>query len=935
MAKEKRPDGPQWLEHTEVIDDLKWIKGIGQLPAEYMIVGERPGNEEVTTGNLFTGPAGLEILFPTMDKAGFQYLKEGVASCKHVAARAEDYAIYMTNAVKFCPPAKRAVNASDLKVCRPCLEEEMKRCAPKVIVCLGAKSLTAVMGRGHNLSDYRGSFVKHPTLPDTEVFTTYNPAFILRNPERQVDYDRDWKLLTDRQLGREVERDTMNFMVLQSVAQIRAFKQHLFDTYPNPFLMIDCEWDGATWMSPDRYIRTVQLGFELGQAVVIEFFDEGVVPEGESWTHDCRGNVMDDHDAAWAEIKLILEDERVDIGGQNVIADGEWLLSYDIDVRSRVVYDTMLAEHDICETGPFALEDLTIKYTNIGHYELPVKEWVKEHKKICKHGYGPVPRDLLLPYSAWDVDAPRRIAIKQAPELQQFREPRGKYPSLWETDMDTQHTLYEIERTGMLIDKERLAHLTKDYTEVLTQLASRAKLMAHNEGVVDFNFRSQPQVASLLFDNLGLTPIKTTKGKAWTDHMQNQPREAQALYSPCTDMNTLEILQEKHPFVKVMADIRRVDQARKTWLRDPSPDFDEATSGGGIIAKIWVDGRIHPRFSQLAETGRFKTSKPNCQNWPKRAEGYIWKIFETFGKERPDQIRTIVIPKPGHFLMEADFVQAELFVLAALSGDEVMWGTLTTPGKDMHDMTAISSFHLSVLGPDGNPMPEDYLLTLAKDDMAAFEKLQKQLMYLDLQGERMSRADFKNTIRVSAKNLNFGIPYGRGSMDIARQVKGETGSTQSLDILQAEIDTMMEVWKEQTFVDAWGYMCSCADAVTKTGLLTNPWGRCRRFTVGNSREGVAGMQRQAQNFPIQSTVADTCMVAMYLIKRYREEHNLHFRIVNQIHDAVMVEVPENEIEETKVMFQETMGKIDIPIPDRDPLRLGIDIDVMTRWGEKV
>jgi len=95
------------------------------------------------------------------------------------------------------------------------------------------------------------------------------------------------------------------------------------------------------------------------------------------------------------------------------------------------------------------------------------------------------------------------------------------------------------------------------------------------------------------------------------------------------------------------------------------------------------------------------------------------------------------------------------------------------------------------------------------------------------------------------------------------------------------------------------------------------------------------MQREAQNYNIQSTVADTCMIAMHLAVDYRAKHNLHFKLINQVHDALMVEVPEDEIEATKNMFNETMGQIDIPVRDRKPLRLSIDIDVLTRWGEKL
>jgi DNA polymerase I-like protein with 3'-5' exonuclease and polymerase domains len=97
---------------------------------------------------------------------------------------------------------------------------------------------------------------------------------------------------------------------------------------------------------------------------------------------------------------------------------------------------------------------------------------------------------------------------------------------------------------------------------------------------------------------------------------------------------------------------------------------------------------------------------------------------------------------------------------------------------------------------------------------------------------------------------------------------------------------------------------------------------------------VAAMQREAQNFPIQSTVADTCLLALAQMVQYRKDYDLHFRIVNQIHDAIMLEVPELEIEPTKQMYKDTMGNIQIPVPNSEPLVLSVDIDILDRWGAK-
>jgi DNA polymerase-1 len=567
---------------------------------------------------------------------------------------------------------------------------------------------------------------------------------------------------------------------------------------------------------------------------------------------------------------------------------------------------------------------------------MAVSAWVAEHKAECIHGYGPVPRDLLLPYGATDVDAPLQIAQAQMEYLAEFTTPRGQYPSLWDSVLYTQRMIYEMEITGMGIDKERLTTLAEAYGGRLNELANRLKALAGapEVGYANFNYRSTPQVQKLLFDTkyLGLIPVKTTKGRPWKDVLPQPNAQQDVVAVPSTDKNTLDILQDHHPIAKLLRQVRKLDTVYKVFLKT-DPEADESTSGGGIGSKVWPDGRMHAHFSQLAETGRFKHSKPNVANWPKRAESDMAEIFG--GKELvPPLIRTIVVPTPGYLLMEADFCQAELFVLAALSGDMTMWDALTTPGKDLHDMTAISAFQLRVLKPDGTPQDEAELLQMAKDDLDMFEKYQKTLLYVDQRGKQMSRGDFKSGIRVSAKNLNFGIPYGRGALDIARQVKGETGADTDIEVLEAEIAEMMVAWKTVTYPDAWSYMEECAACVTDPGYLYNPWGRKRHFPKKVDNRLLPGMQRQAQNFPIQSTVADTCMIAMQLMDEYRKETGLGYRLVNQIHDAIIVEVPKSEIEETKQMFKDTMGSIDIPINSDKPLRLNIDIDLMIRWGEK-
>ena len=188
--------------------------------------------------------------------------------------------------------------------------------------------------------------------------------------------------------------------------------------------------------------------------------------------------------------------------------------------------------------------------------------------------------------------------------------------------------------------------------------------------------------------------------------------------------------------------------------------------------------------------------------------------------------------------------------------------------------------------------------------------------------------------RIKSRYDNKVVPYGRGALDLAVQVKAETGTTLSIDELKAQMDQLLVAWKTNTYPDAWRYMQQCAGCVESQGFVENPWGRRRIFPKTQDGGKLAAMKREAQNFPIQSTVADTCLIALRMLMDYRDQTGLHYRIVNQVHDAVILEVPENEVDQAKQACKETMGNIYIPMPQA-PLRLDIDIDLMTRWGEKV
>ena len=932
MAKTKEEiPAPAWVSEPTLVGEKMWLPGFGKLPSKVMVVYDAPRQGGIT--NLLTKNIEKNIVDNLVTDCGVK--------------RDE---IYVTAAVKYVPSAKK-VGVHDVTVCKPLLMDEINRCKPEFIVTFGGSSLSAVLGKGKTIGTYHGSVIRSDELHAT-VVPMYSLDYIEVVPSMMGEFEADWKTLANVLSEKHSEKSVAkapDYIVIQTPEEAEAFRDSVL-RMKSPNLVIDSEWEGSSWQDPDGYMRTLQIGYDDNKVAIFEFYGENGVRK------------LNDEDTAkiWSVIKSILENPNVSICGHNVRADGQWLMKYGVNIRPNVWFDTMIVEHLLDSASQFGLESLTTRYTDIGRYDAELANWVNEHKAETKHGYGKVPREILLPYAAWDVEAPRRIMKKQmekiraTPEMYLWDRPTsGKYPSLMEVDMHAQDVLYEIEGSGLKVDMAQLNKLIMMYGEARSELENKLKTMVREFGLYDFNPASSVQVSNLLFGTLGMKPITTTEGKDWGEIL-DLPTGLQTSARPSTNKEVLTILADTpnaHPIVGVLRDYRKVAYICNQWLapKEVADRFQPDERGGGLLAKIWPDGNIHSRFSQLKETARFSSAQPNVQNFTKKAEGELNRIIghdlglvEKYfpGAKKLPSIKSIIVPHDGCVFMESDWKQAELFVLMSLSHDENMKKMLCTPGMDMHDHTACDSFGLTMLDPDDNVVTEEQLVELAagdpnwdKDD-SKYSQFKSKLRYRYEDGTIISRSEMKKGLRVSAKSVSFGIAYGRSAAPIAIQIKAETGTETPIDVLEQQIDVMIRAWKDKSYPDAWRFLDGCAKEVRENRELVNPWGRHRYFPETSDEQLVAKMCREGMNYKIQSGVADNLLIALKLITDYRREHNLHFKIVNLIHDAVLIETPKEEIEAAKEMFLNTMGSIDMPMPDNQPpLRMGVDIEVLERWGQ--
>jgi DNA polymerase-1 len=395
-----------------------------------------------------------------------------------------------------------------------------------------------------------------------------------------------------------------------------------------------------------------------------------------------------------------------------------------------------------------------------------------------------------------------------------------------------------------------------------------------------------------------------------------------AAATPSTDKESLGILGHGNATAAKIRDYKFVSQVLQSVLRKPTAneegDFELDENGNytyekGLVGCVHVDGKVRTHLFQTKETGRASSSRPPLQNLSKKREDDYQRIL---GSQYSYPVRSILRVPEGFVGIETDLTGAELAVLAWLAQDENMIDHVrrnNLPSShpdhyDIHSRQAVKTFNLTGVPP-------------TKKGLEAAGKI---------------------GLRVAAKNVNFGIPYGRGSEALARQCK-EEGHDVTPEQCQAMIDAYFDSYPRTK-----EFLAECRARSQAPGWLVGPYGRFRRFVppLDGDRAVVGEQERQAQNFPIQGGVADAVSIALNNLLEYRRQHpELEYQITLQIHDAVILTVP---IAHAERVYKEVIPlcmvdqvpfyprRLDgVLIPDQGPYYFGIDQEVFVHWGEKI
>ena len=422
-----------------------------------------------------------------------------------------------------------------------------------------------------------------------------------------------------------------------------------------------------------------------------------------------------------------------------------------------------------------------------------------------------------LAVSVEDTDA---LGCAQAlwnlkPVLEEELAKNGMTQLYYDMELPLTQVLYRMENRGIAIDKDQLEAFGKMLSQRIADCESL--IFSYSDG--PFNINSTKQLGQLLFDKLGLPPVKKTKTG----------------YS--TNADVLEKLKSKHPIVPAVMDYRMLTKLKSTYA-------------DGLMKVIGEDGRVHTTFQNLVTaTGRLSSTEPNLQNIPVRTD---------LGAE----IRKMFIPKPGCVLVDADYSQIELRVLAHIAQDQHMQEAFCT-GVDIHTATAAQVF--------GVP----------RDQVTAIQ-------------------------RRHAKAVNFGIVYGISEYSLAEDIG--VSFYEAKEYIENYLNNYSGVRR---------YMKDVVETARKTGFTTTIYGRKRYIPeLTSSNFNIrSGAERIALNTPIQGTAADLIKLAMLRVEKALSEHYPQAQLLLQVHDELIVECPEDIASEVaQLVSREMEGIASLNVP---------------------
>jgi DNA polymerase-1 len=527
-------------------------------------------------------------------------------------------------------------------------------------------------------------------------------------------------------------------------------------------------------------------------------------------------------DATLVRLKPWLESEQQKKVGHQLKLVAHVLANHGVRLGG-IAHDTMLQSYVLEPHRNHELDKLAERH--LGRKTLTLED-------VCGKGVGRIEFDAVAIeratlYAAEEADVAQALHRVLWPRIEEHEPLRFVYADL---EIAVSKVLFEMERTGVLIDRDLLAVQSAELGRRIHELEQRA----HEYAGQPFNLGSPKQIGEILFGKLKLPVVKKTASGA-----------------PSTDEEVLEKLALDYPLPKALLEHRGLAKLKSTYCDKLPASINPST------------GRVHTSYGQaVAVTGRLSSSEPNLQNIPIRTQ-------------EGRRIREAFIAPPGSCIVSADYSQVELRIMAHISGDEGLLAAFAA-GEDIHRATASEVF--------GVPLAE-------------------------VSAEQ----------RRYAKVINFGLIYGMSAFGLASNLGIER------DMAKNFIDRYFT-----RYPGVARYMERTRVQAKQHGYVETVFGRRLWLAEINSPNGPRrqAAERAAINAPMQGTAADLIKLAMIAVSRWLHAEDRRTRLVMQVHDELVFEVPEAELDEVKVQVPQLMcGVAELRVP------LVADVGIGANWDK--
>ena len=539
----------------------------------------------------------------------------------------------------------------------------------------------------------------------------------------------------------------------------------------------------------------------------------------EQFFIDLRNKSDEESEYIFAGLKEVLENDEIKIISHDIKKEIIHFSKHNIHL-SGVAFDIMVAEYLLDPSrSSYGLKELAAKY--FGENLMDEEELLGKGKSKTK--IVELTSENFMEYLCKQVN----IILLLQSYIEQKLKDMEMESLYYNVELPLIEVLASMELVGIKVDKQMLLDFQEEYNKSLFMLTDEIYKLAGEQ----FNINSPKQLGEILFNKLGLPVIKKTKTG----------------YS--TNVEVLEKLYDQHEIIGKILEYRQINKVKTTYV-------------DGLLNIINpVTNRVHSNFNQtVTATGRISSTEPNLQNIPVRLE---------MGR----RLRKVFIAEDNNQLIDADYSQIELRVLAHISGDNNLIEAFRL-NQDIHTRTASEIFNVPI-------------------------------------------EDVTSSMRSDAKAVNFGIVYGISDF----------GLSENLNISRQKAKQYIDNYLER-YEYVKKYMNDSIEMAKNNGYVVTILNRRRYLPEVQSKNfNIRSFgERVAMNSPIQGSAADIIKIAMINVYRKLKEQNLKSKLILQVHDELIVESPIEEVEKASAILKESMEeavKLDV--------ELKVDLSIAQNW----